>query len=48
MDAQRGFVRSTRRAKPLTPSPVILPAEALAVMLLIVVVTLGLMTRSGA
>jgi hypothetical protein len=47
MDIRPGPVRRARRAEPLTPSPIILPAEAIAVMLLIVVLALGLMVRSG-
>ncbi len=42
-----GPVRGAHRAEPLTPCPIILPAEAIAVMLLILVLTLGLMIRSG-
>jgi hypothetical protein len=48
MDLQPGPVRRSHRAKPLTPSPIILPAEAIAMMLLIFVLALGLMVRSGA
>jgi hypothetical protein len=47
MDLQPGPVRRSHRAEPLTPSPIILPAEAIAVMLLILVLALGLMVRSG-
>jgi hypothetical protein len=47
MDLQPGPVRRSHRAESLTPSPIILPAEAIAVMLLIVVLALGLMIRSG-
>ena len=47
MDLQPGPVRRSHRAKRLTPSPIILPAEAIAVMLLILVLALGLMVRSG-
>ena len=36
MDVQRGPVRRSHR-EPLTPSPIILPAEAIAVTLLILV-----------
>jgi hypothetical protein len=48
MDAQSGLVRRSPRVEPLTPSPVILPAEAIAVTLLIFVLALGVMIRSGA
>jgi hypothetical protein len=47
MDRQRGPVRRSYREF-LTPSPIILPAEAIAVTLLIFVVAFGLLTRSGA
>ena len=47
MDVQPGPVRRAHRAEPLTPSPIILPAEAIAVMLLILALALGLMIRSG-
>jgi hypothetical protein len=47
MDVQRGPVRRSHRES-LTPSPIILPAEAIAVTLLIFVVALGLLIRSGA
>jgi hypothetical protein len=47
MDLQPGPVRRSHRAESRTPSPIILPAEAVAVMLLIVVLALGLMIRSG-
>jgi hypothetical protein len=47
MDVQPGPVRRAHRAEPLTPSPIILPAEAVAVMFLILVLALGLMIRSG-
>ena len=47
MDLQPGPVRRSHRAEPLTPSPIILPAEAIAVMFLILVLALGLMIRSG-
>ena len=47
MDLQPGPVRRSHRAEPLTPSPIILPAEAIAVMLLILVLALSLMIRSG-
>ena len=44
MDVHPGPVRRAHRAEPLTPSPIILPAEAITVMLLM---ALGLMVRSG-
>ena len=47
MGVQPGPVRRSHRAEPLTPSPIILPAEAITVMLLILVLALGLMIRSG-
>jgi hypothetical protein len=47
MDLQPGPVRRSYRAESPTPSPIILPAEAIAMMLLIVMLALGLMTRSG-
>ena len=47
MDVHPGPVRRAHRAEPLTPSPIILPAEAVAVMFLILVLALGLMIRSG-
>jgi hypothetical protein len=47
MDVQPGPVRRAHRAEPLTPAPIILPVEAIAVMLLILVLALGLMIRSG-
>jgi hypothetical protein len=47
MDLHPGPVRGAHRAEPLTPSPIILPAEAVAVMLLILVLALGLMVRNG-
>jgi len=47
MDLQPGPVRRSHRAEPLTPSPIILPAEAITMMLLIFVLALGLMVRSG-
>ncbi len=47
MDIRPGPVRRAHRAEPLTPSPIILPAEAIAVMLLILALALGLMIRSG-
>jgi hypothetical protein len=48
MDLQPGPVRRSHRAEPLTPSPIILPTEAIAVMLLIVVLAFGLIVWSGA
>jgi hypothetical protein len=47
MDAHPEPVRRAHRTEPLTPSPIILPAEAIAVMLLILVRALGLMVRNG-
>ena len=47
MELQPGPVRRSYRAEALTPSPIILPAEAIAMMLLILVLALGLMVRSG-
>jgi hypothetical protein len=47
MDMRPGLVRRAHQAERLTPSPIILPAEAMAVTLLIVVVALGLTIRSG-
>jgi hypothetical protein len=47
MGLQPGPVRRSHRAESLTPSPIILPAEAIAVMLLIIVLALGLTIRSG-
>jgi hypothetical protein len=47
MDLQPGPVRRSHRAEPVTPSPIILPAEVIAVMLLIPVLALGLTVRSG-
>jgi hypothetical protein len=47
MDLQPGPARSSHRAESLTPSPIILPAEAIAVMLLILVLALSLTIRSG-
>jgi hypothetical protein len=47
MDIRPGPVRRAHRTEPLTPSPIILPAEAIAVMLLILVLALGLMVRNG-
>ena len=47
MGVQPGPLRRSHRAELLTPSPIILPAEAVAVMLLILVLALGLMIRSG-
>ena len=45
MDMRPGLVRRAHRAERLTPSPIILPAEAMAVTLLILVVALGLTIR---
>jgi hypothetical protein len=45
MDTRPGLVRRVHRAEHLTPSPIILPAKAMAVTVLIV--ALGLMIRSG-
>jgi hypothetical protein len=47
MDMRPGLVRRAHQAERLTPSPIILPAEAMAVTLLILVTALGLMIRSG-
>jgi len=47
MDMRPGLVRRAHQAERLTPSPIILPAEAIAVTLLILVVALGLTIRSG-
>ena len=47
MDLQPGPVRRSHRAESLTPSPIILPAEAIAVMHLILALALGLTIRSG-
>jgi len=47
MDMRPGLVRRAHQAERLTPSPIILPAEAIAVTLLILVVALGVMIRSG-
>jgi hypothetical protein len=47
MDMRSGLVRRAHRAERLTPSPITLPAEAMAVTLLILVVALGLTIRSG-
>ena len=47
MDMRPRLIRRAHRAERRTPSPIILPAEAMAVTLLIVVVALGLMIRSG-
>ena len=47
MDMRPGLVRRAHQAERLTPSPFILPAEAMAVTLLILVVALGLTIRSG-
>ncbi len=48
MDVESEAVRRPRRAKPLTPSPIILSAEAIAVTLLIFILALGVIFRSGA
>ncbi len=48
MDVHRRLVRGLHRAEPLTPSPIILPAEAIAVTLLIFILALGVMLRGGA
>ena len=45
MDLQPGPVCRAHRAESLTPSPIILPAEVIAVMLLILVLALGLTIR---
>ena len=47
MDAHHEPVRRAHRTEPLTPSPIILPAEAIAVTLLIFILALGVMMRSG-
>ena len=47
MDMRPGLVRGAHQTERLTPSPTILPAEAIAVTLLILVVALGLMIRIG-
>jgi hypothetical protein len=47
MDVRREAVRRPRRAEPLTPSPIILPAEAIAVTLLIFILALGVIIRNG-
>ena len=47
MDMRPGLVRVAHQAERLTPSPIILPAEAIAVTLLILVVALGPTIRSG-
>jgi hypothetical protein len=47
MDMRPALVRRAHQAERLTPSPIILPAEAMAVTLLILVVALGPMIRSG-
>jgi hypothetical protein len=47
MDVRSGLVRRAHQAGRLMPSPLILPAEAMAVTLLILVVALGLTIRSG-
>jgi hypothetical protein len=48
MAAKPGPVRRSQRAEPLAPSPIILPAEAMVVMLLIFMLALGLLIRNGA
>jgi hypothetical protein len=48
MEVRPGPVRRSHRAEPLTPSPIILPAEAMVVMLLIFILALGLLIRNGA
>jgi len=48
MDVRRGSVHRVHRAEPLMPSSIILAAEALAVTLLIFILVLGLMIRTGA
>ena len=47
MDMRPGLVRRAHQAERPTPSPIILSAEAIAVTLLILVVALGVMIRSG-
>ncbi len=47
MDMQSGSVRSSHRAAPQAPFPIILPAEAIAVTLLIIMLALGVMIRSS-
>jgi hypothetical protein len=47
MDMRFGLVRRSYQAERLMPSPIILPAEAMAVTLLILVVALGLTIGSG-
>ena len=47
MDMRPGLVRRAHQTERLTPSPIILPAEAIAVTPLILVVALGLTIRSG-
>jgi len=46
MDMRPGLVRRAHQIERLTPSPIIPPAEAIAVTLLILVVALGLTIRS--
>jgi hypothetical protein len=46
MDMRPRLVRRAHQTERLTPSPIILPAEAIAVTLLILVVALGLTIRS--
>ena len=48
MDVQPGLVRRPDREEPPTPSSIVLALEAMAVMLLIFVLALGLVIRSGA
>jgi hypothetical protein len=48
MDVHARLVRRSHRAEPLTPSPIVLPAEAIAVTLVIFILALGVMTRGGA
>ena len=48
MDVRHRLVRKSQRAEPLTPSPIVLPAEAIAVTLLIFILALGVMMRGGA
>ena len=47
MEMRPGLFRRALQAERLTPFPIILPAEAMAVTLLILVVALGLTIRSG-
>jgi hypothetical protein len=48
MDLQRGWARRAHRTEPRLPSSIILAAEAMAVTLLIFILVLGLMIRTGA